>query len=202
MAKLTTALDTHLKPGHAGPSGETGVILTERPDLSLIQIAAWPDTLDQVGALAAQMAGCPAAPGPGQSATGPGAALLRIEPLKWWLVHDGDDTATPQVKPETGAVLDLSASRTAVQVDGTRATTLLNHFLPLDLRPAAFADGAVASTACHHVGVTLWRHGNSYTLFLPRSFAASLWEMLAETAAQYGLSTRATPSSPATGDSE
>ena len=61
-----------------------------------------------------------------------------------------------------------------------------NRHLPLDLRPASFPVGSVASTAFHHVGVTLWRSDDGFELFLPRGFALSLWEMLLESAAQFG----------------
>ena len=45
----------------------------------------------------------------------------------------------------------------------------------------------VASGGIHHVGVTLWRSKTGYELFLPRGFAESLWELLIETAEQFGL---------------
>ncbi|MBT3770493.1 MAG: sarcosine oxidase subunit gamma, partial [Acidiferrobacteraceae bacterium] len=38
-----------------------------------------------------------------------------------------------------------------------------------------------------HVGVTLWRSPTGLDLFVPRGFALSLWEMLLETAEQFGL---------------
>jgi len=56
----------------------------------------------------------------------------------------------------------------------------------LDLRDASFPVGSVASTAFHHVGITLYRSEAGYDLFLPRGFALSLWEMLLESAAQFG----------------
>jgi sarcosine oxidase gamma subunit len=42
------------------------------------------------------------------------------------------------------------------------------------------------STAFHHVGITLWCSDDGFELFIPRGFALSLWEVLAETAAQFG----------------
>ena len=46
---------------------------------------------------------------------------------------------------------------------------------------------SVASTAFHHVGVTLWRSVEGYELFLPRGFAVSLWQGLLESAEQFGV---------------
>ncbi|MGR3913232.1 MAG: sarcosine oxidase subunit gamma, partial [Gammaproteobacteria bacterium] len=92
----------------------------------------------------------------------------------------------PALAPEHGAILDLSHSRTHLRIGGVQAATLLNRHLPLDLREASFKQGAVASSALHHAGVTLWRSARGYELFIPRGFALSLWEILLESAAQFG----------------
>ncbi len=63
----------------------------------------------------------------------------------------------------------------------------LNRLLPLDLRPDRFGVNQIASAGIHHVGVTLRRSDAGYELFIPRGFAVSLWELLVETAEQFGL---------------
>ena len=168
--------------GESGPSGESGVTLTEVRDLTLHQIAAWPDTLPKVGKLAAKAVGAKSAPGPGAAVSGTNGALLRIEPLKWWMLGG----QAPEIKPKHGATLDLSHSRIHLRVSGEQATALLNRHLPLDLRESSFAVGSVASSALHHVGVTLWRSEQGYELFIPRGFALSVWEVLVQTAGQFG----------------
>lgn len=183
MADGVSALD--LVPGHSGVSGAAGVTLTEVRPASLIQFAAWPETLAEVGTLAARATGLDAAPGPGRVATGAGGTLLRVEPLKWWLL--GGEGEPPVIEPETGAVLDLSHSRTWLRLGGEQVARLLNHHLPLDLSARACPPGTVATTAFHHVGVTIWREDEGYSLFLPRSVAASLTGILIESSAQYGL---------------
>jgi heterotetrameric sarcosine oxidase gamma subunit len=178
-------MKSHLAPGRTGLSGAAGVRICEIRPFTLIQFAAWPDALAQTGAETAKAAGAKAAPGPGQAATGTGGTLLRVEPLKWWLV--GGTVGVTSLAAETGAMLDLSQSRTRLHISGPQAARLLNHFLPLNLSDNAFPESSVASTAFHHVGVTLWRDRRGFNLFLPRSFAASLCEILTESAAQYGL---------------
>ena len=185
MADDVSAVGGHLVPGLRGRPGAAGVRIAEVRPFALFQFAAWPDTLAQTGAEAAEAAGAKTAPAPGRAATGAHGTLLRVEPLKWWLV--GGTGAAPVPVAGSGAVLDLSHSRTRLHISGPQATRLLNHVLPIDLSAGAFPDGAVACTAFHHVGVTLWRDGTGFTLFLPRSFAASLCEILTESAAQYGL---------------
>ena len=177
-----SALSGHLTSGRFGAEGEVGVILREVPDLTLTQAAAWPETLSLVGAKAAEAVGAEAVPGPGQAVVGSGGALLRIEPLKYWLLG----AAAPALAPDQGATLDLSHSRSHLRISGPQAAGLLNRHLPLDLRDESFQIGSVAATAFHHCGVALWRSEAGFELFLPRGFALSLWEMLLDSAAQFG----------------
>ncbi len=187
MAERISALHGHYAPGDR-PADRAGVVLREVRDLNLHQIAAWPDTLAQVGEKAAQGAGVAAAPGPCASAVfavdgATQSALLRVEPLKWWMLGG----TVPRLAPEQGTTLDLSHSRTHLRITGPRAATLLNRHLPLDLREGSFPEGAVGASALHHVGVTLWRSQEGYELFIPRGFALSVWEVLLQTAAQFGV---------------
>ena len=184
MVNRETALSAHYKVGHFGLSGQTGVTLTEVKNLQIKQVAAWPDTVAAVGAKAAAAVGCSDSPGPCKSSSGSHGVLIRIEPLKWWILGDAE---LPELTSAEGATLDASHSRTCVRVEGANAKDLLNRFLPIDLREGSFADGDVASTAFHHVGITLIRRGDAYELFLPRGFALSLWELLVESAEQFGV---------------
>ena len=178
-----SALAGHYDTGHFGHTGSSGVTLTEVPNMTLVQLAAWPQTLAEVASKAATAAGANAAPGPGQAIDGSQGSLLRIEPLKWWLFGATADA----IDAESGTTIDISHSRTHIRITGDAAATLLNRHLPLDLRDASFAVNSVASTAFHHVGVTLWRSQHGYELFLPRGFAVSLWEGLLESAEQFGV---------------
>ena len=133
-----------VRRGRRGWRTGAGVVLREVRDLNLHQIAAWPDTLAQVGEKAAQGAGVDAAPGPCASAVcavdgATQSALLRVEPLKWWMLGG----TVPRLAPEQGTTLDLSHSRTHLRITGPQAATLLNRHLPLDLREGSFPEGAV-----------------------------------------------------------
>ena len=177
-----SALAEDYTVGRFGAGGEIGVTLCEVPDLILFQAAVWPDTLTATGNKAAESIGATAFPGPGQAVTGARGALLRIEPLKFWIVGAG----APALSADEGATLDLSHSRAHVRISGPSAAVLLNRYVPLDLRDSTFPIGSVASTIFDHVGVTLWRSDTGYELFLPRGFALSLWHVLLEGAAQFG----------------
>ncbi|MDC1287936.1 sarcosine oxidase subunit gamma [Gammaproteobacteria bacterium] len=183
MVDRISALDGHNLPGHRGDSAKTGVILREPQDLMLYQVAAWSDSIDEVGKTLANTIGADAVAGPGSAVTGSKGSMLRIEPMKWWLLG----IAAPEFDAEQAATLDLSHSRTRLCIAGDAAAEFLNRHFPLDLREASFAVGSVASSATHHVGVTLWRSAEGYELFIPRGFALSLWAGLTESAEQFGV---------------
>jgi len=183
MVDRVSALAGHNLPGHRGDWGTTGVIMREPQDLLLHQVAAWSDSIDEVGKTLANTIGAKAVAGPGSSVTGSKGSMLRIEPMKWWLVG----MAAPEFDAEQAATLDLSHSRTRLCIAGDDAAEFLNRHFPLDLREASFPVGSVASSATHHVGVTLWRSAEGYELFIPRGFALSLWEGLTESAEQFGV---------------
>ena len=182
MVERISALTGHYEPGWLGAEGDPGVTLSEVPGLVLHQIACWPDTLTAVGAKAAEAAGAEAAPGACRAVAGDRGSLLRIAPLKWWLLG----ASPPALAPEDGAILDLSHSRTHLRISGPKAADLIIRHLPLDLGPTGFPVGSVGSSAFHHVGITLRHSQAGFELFLPRGFAASLWDMLLESAAQFG----------------
>ncbi len=186
MAERHSALGAGYTRGPHGKPGEPGVRLQEITGLVLHQVAAWPQTVAQVGDQLAHTIGCTSAPQPGHSATGSYGIALRVEPLKWWLLN----TEPPQLSVDNGATLDLSHSRTHIRISGPEASTCLNRLIPIDLRESHFTDGQVASSGFHHVGVTLWRSPTGFDLFVPRGFALSLWEILLETAEQFGLDIR------------
>ena len=184
--RRVSALAGHYNPGKTGiieADDTTGLVLQNMPDLELYQVAAWPSTIDKVSTVIARAAGVLSAPGPCQAQTGTKGSLLRIDPVKWWLYG----IAAPQLKPNVGATLDLSHSRTHIRISGRDAVNFLNRQLPLDLRERSFAKGSVASSFIHHVGVTLWHSDAGYEMFIPRGFALFLWEGFVEVAAQFGL---------------
>ena len=183
MVDRISALAGHNQPGHQGDPGSTGVILREPAGLVLHQVAAWQDSVDAVGKSLAKLIGADSVAGPCSAVTGSEGSMLRIEPMKWWLVG----VAAPAFDAGQAVTLDLSHSRTRVCVSGDEAAAFLNRHFPLDLREASFPPGSVASSATHHVGVTLWRSQDGYELFMPRGFALSLWEGFVESAQQFGL---------------
>ncbi|MBK0399977.1 sarcosine oxidase subunit gamma [Limibaculum sp. M0105] len=188
MPERISSLARARAPRVVGPVGKDGpgIRLSERAVTSLWQISAWPDRLAAAGAAAARAADCKSAPEPGRSSAGKAATLMRVEPLKWWLVSD-QELARPNLDLQDGTVLDLSHARTPIRIEGPAAVELMARLLPLDLRPAVFPQGAVASSGLHHVGVTVLARAEGFDLFAPQSFALSLFEHITHVAAQFGV---------------
>ena len=170
------------KSGILGPDGNAGVVLEDVPNLVLFQVATWADSADQVQAVLKKSTGA-VAPGPCRAEHGKDCAVLRIEPMKWWVFGAGG----PELSAEQGATLDLSHSRTHIRISGDNAVDFLNRFLPLDFREQSFPVNSVASSVIHHVGVTVWRSSDGYEMFIPRGFTLTLWEAFVEVAEQFGL---------------
>ena len=162
--------------------------IEECPPSPLWQLCAWPGRKAAVESLLRETVGD--APRPRQLAQGEsGAAALRLAPLVWW-VEGADEEAAARLaslSAEDGAALELSHGYARLRMGGPRAAELLNRFLPLDLRAAHFPVGAVASSGTHHTPVTLARESDeTYALWLPRSYAKSLWELLCDAARRMG----------------
>ena len=119
---------------------------------------------------------------PNKVITNESVAMMRIEPLKWWIISSD----VPHFSTDVGTILDLSHSFTQIEISGLRSALFLNRHLPIDLRNKLFPVNSVISSAIHHVSVKLWHSKNGYQLFIPRGFALSLWEIFLKTASQFG----------------
>lgn len=189
MAELATrasALDGHVPSGHIGEPGGVGVEFEIVRDPQLWQLAFWSDSAAAVSTAIALRAGVQAMPRPGRALVSDVAAVLRVEPLKCWLIG----CEPPELESAVGAYVDLSHARVLIRVKGEHAATLLMRHLPINLSGKAFAVGSVASSAIHHVGVTVWRAEQDYAVFVPRGFALSIWGLLLESVAQFGATAR------------
>ena len=182
MVKRISALNKYYQKGVFGKKDTTGVILSEIKNLILYQVAAWPETLNQVGNKLAKSCNLKEYPSVNKAESNSHISILRKEPLKWWII--GNKLA--DLSSEEGSIIDLSHSQTHIRISGNDSISLLNRHLPIDLRETFFPLNSVASTGFHHCSVALWRSKNGYELFLPRAFALSLWEVLLESAGQFG----------------
>jgi Sarcosine oxidase, gamma subunit family len=71
---------------------------------------------------------------------------------------------------------------------GGRARDVLAKGVPIDLHRRVFWAGETAATTVAHIGVQLWQvdEAPTYDLIVPRSLAATFWEWLTESIAEFG----------------
>jgi heterotetrameric sarcosine oxidase gamma subunit len=155
--------------------------MAARPFGMLTQYHAWPDRFGETAARVAGMHGA-AIPAPGRAVRASAGALLRIHPQRLWHIAESESGPQEDLPPELGVSLDLSHARTIIHVDASVAEPLLSRFVGIDLRPEHFAVDAVALAPLHRVAVVLWNRSDGIDVLAPRSFAASIWNLLSETA--------------------
>lgn len=159
-----------------------GVTIAAVPRGSLWQVAAWPESFATVEANLAKACGC-AAPMPGRAIeTGDHRLLIRIEPLKWWIIGpDGADCPT-RPDPDQGAWLDMSHDQAAISLEGEAADEVLKRMVSLDLREPSFPDLSFASTSMHHMITKVLRRDRDGTqrfeVMVMRSYADNLREIV------------------------
>ncbi|MDQ2078774.1 hypothetical protein RA307_01150 [Xanthobacteraceae bacterium Astr-EGSB] len=193
MLEFRSALDGHLSPGHFGAAAEPGkLILSERPLGALVQVGGWRDSFESVAAPLLQRFGFAGTGGFAMAQTAGEAIAFRTAPERillnfpspaaWEAVAAGiDQAATP--------TLDLSHARTVVRVSGPAAAGLLARLLPIDFDDAAFGPDRFVQSTLHSVGVLVHRRARSapcVDLYMPSSFAVTVWEMVTHNAASFG----------------
>ncbi len=184
MASRQAILSQVLTPGlHGQASATPQLVFQEKTSLILHQVAAWPETVTAIEQQLVNKGGYSSAPGLSSAIINQqGEQLVRIEPLKWWLLgHEA-----PELDASVGVTLDLSHARVQVNVSGQAVRDYLNRFLPVDLRESRCPPGRVYTTQLHHASVTLIHCGAHFCLLLPTGFAVSLMTLLCEGAEQFG----------------
>ena len=177
-----SALETLYKVGKYSTHEKHSLIFKEIKNLEITQIACWHEKIIELNNLLAKKLNVNNMPSFNKGIIFENNSLWRMEPLKWWLFNCGIE-----VSDEIATTLDMSHAFTGIEIKGDSSTLFLNRHLPIDLRNKNFPDLSSASTAIHHVSVKLFKISlNNYRLFIPRGFALSIWEILLETADQFG----------------
>ncbi len=109
------------------------------------------------------------------------------------LAPEGADIAGALVPALPGlphSLVDVGHRQTALEVNGPRATALLNTGCPLDLDLSSFPVGMCTRTVLAKAEIVLWRTGeNTFHLEVWRSFAAYVSGFLAEAAREIASDT-------------
>jgi methylglutamate dehydrogenase subunit D len=186
VAEPASALDGKL------PLIAAGVEVAERRSLAMVQIVALAGAGSAVrAALVASGLGAP--PGPNRTASPARATMLWLGPDRWLVVEPRDAGASSwhaALVAAGGILTDLGHSRTVIRIAGAAAREVLAAGVGPDLHPAVFPPGACLQTNLAHTNVLLHAVDPvpSFDLYVPRSYAADLWDWLSDAAAGIGVS--------------
>lgn len=176
----------------AAKNNVPGITLQEQPALSIVQVDAWTDRLDQARAGIERAIGL-LAPDPVRAAeNSAGTKVLSIGPARWLVTepeHRDLMAVLAAAIPKDDAVLvDQGHSRVCWRLSGPHLRDLLVKGSTLDFEPHAFRPGDCVGTALGHFTVTIHsRFEDSVDLYGARSYAVDLNHWLRESALEFGM---------------
>ena len=177
-----SALETLYKVRKYSTSAKKSLTFKEIKNIEITQIICWPEKIEELNNFLINNLNIKMIPSFNKGIVFENKSLWRMEPLKWWLFNK-----EIKISDQIATTLDISHAFTSIEIKGDNSTLFLNRHLPIDLRTKNFPNLSSASTAIHHVSVKLFKiSSNNYCLYIPRGFALSIWEILLETADQFG----------------
>jgi len=188
MAKAASNVGPRRQPGTFGATGLAGVTIGTRPLRGLVQIAGWGDfetraepVLRSVGLKD---------PGDYRTAQKTGTVTAwRIAPDR--LLFEGAEDLSSHHSGKL-VVLDLSHARTVITLEGDGARDLLSSLIALNTQTTVFAKGHFLQTVIQGVGVLVQCTGDtSFEIFVPRTWAGSLWDLVYDTGLSFGVTVQA-----------
>jgi sarcosine oxidase subunit gamma len=111
----------------------------------------------------------------------PDRTVLRLGPDEWLVLAPPFTT----VEIDGASVVDVSAQRTTLDLEGPRVRELLAFGCSLDLHPRVFAIGDNAQTTLAHAPVILIRRESGFRILVRASFAAHLATWLVDASAEF-----------------
>lgn len=170
-----------------------GVLVFERCGLSIVQIAARRGQADTAAAAIGGSMGVAPSLEPNSVVAGDRGSALWVAPDQWLLVAEGMaegelERHLREAVQGVAALTDQSHARCVLRLEGPQARALLAKGCGLDLDPRSFSAGRCAQSIVGPVAALLHLvdDGPIFDLYLPRSYAASFWEWLADSAAEFG----------------
>ncbi len=114
-------------------------------------------------------------------------AALWLGPDEWLVIGASEGSLREALAAVHASVVDVSANRVVLELDGPSAREILEAGCSIDLHPRAFGPGRCAQTLLARANVLLWQiaaHPDPvYRLFVRPSFAAYLAAWIADAAA-------------------
>jgi sarcosine oxidase subunit gamma len=195
MVEFRSSLTNRLDPGTFGAAAAVPpIVLSEQFLGHFFQIAGWPDDFEKIVEPVLSALGFAEIGRVGWVQEAGAQFLFRIAPERLLLhSHSPTSWALAAEVADTSSItlLDLSHARTIIRIAGPAARDLLVRLVSLDLHEDIFPQGRFALTGINAVPVLLHRPADDaeaprYDLFIPYSWAASLWDLICEASLPFG----------------
>jgi len=160
------------------------ISIRELPFLTQINLRAEPD--QRMPQRLADVLGLALPLTPNTVASSANHRALWLGPDDWLIVGAADEARVIEhsmrdaVTGATASIVDVSANRTVMLIQGERAQELLAHGIAIDLHPRAFGPGRCAQTLLAKVQVIMERRSddNAFHVYVRGSFTSSLADWL------------------------
>jgi len=140
-------------------------------------------------------------PAANRAEVGEATSLLRIAPDEWLAIggslaeaRELSQSLSAALEGHHAAATDVSSGWAAIRLGGTESRTVLQKGCTLDLAPPHFEAGHCTATRLGNADVVLHQveddrdgSGALYDIYVPRSYAFSLWHWLHEASVEFGL---------------
>lgn len=188
MDEQCSPLFRAMVPGtFGGHSGNIGVAICEKPIGGLTQIAGW-ETFSNV---LVETFGLTEALSYHRAHVAKDLIVFRVAPTRVQ-VHFTTPAELEQVADRIDStqagIVDLSHARCCLYLSGPDAENVLHRLAALDFSQSAFPVGDFRQSSIHHIATLFYRTGaQEFELFVPTTWAVSVFEYLYDAALSYGI---------------
>ena len=192
-ATRRSALHEVYRVGDFGMAGDNkpGLSIAERRGLSIVQVAAFAGEAMAVAVAVAEASGV-RPPGAACGAVCHEAtAAIWVGPDRWLIVEkagrDLEGLIRAALPAGQAAITNQGHSRCVLRLTGPEARNVLRKGTTLDLDATCFSPGEARATGLFHINALLHcLSGDSFDIYVARSFGRSFFELIRHAAAEYG----------------
>jgi heterotetrameric sarcosine oxidase gamma subunit len=187
MPEIRSALTSEMTIGSYGAMNKSpGLILSEQHPGTLFQIAGWETFERDIKPLLEHydFAGS----GNYRQVQNKGDRwCFKIAPDRVMIRDTSGAEPVPDVDDQILTAVDLSHARTIIRMQGSAVEDVLSRLAPIDTSVVAFPEACFVQCGIDHVNVLIQRISQDcFDVFIPYTWASSVWQMICISAAQFG----------------
>ncbi len=193
MLDRISPLNGVMAPGQFGNSAMDAapILIAEIYGRRIYQVTAWPDTGEPVRTNLEAHCNCEVPGKVGNATSGEELSIMLIAPGRYWVVADRRlDFEAPRFAAEEASVVDLSESRTILNIQSEHTRELLAKGLPVDTHRSVLEVNSVVQSAIAHIPVLIrllpTLSEDSFEIYVASGYAVSFWEWLTTAAQEFG----------------